>query len=115
MTFAQFVESIRIPVYVTVDLDCLSDNDAVTNWENGRFALSDLVWAISLLRQKVRIVGGDLCGAFSPMRYGSRFQTLAGRFDHPRQRCVTETKRLTVNLRALEIIWPRLVGEPAAD
>ena len=70
-------------IYVTVDLDCLGENDAVTNWENGRFALDDLVWAITLLRQKVRIVGGDLCGAFSPMRYGSRFQALAGRFDHP--------------------------------
>ena len=80
-------------IYVTVDLDCLGESDAVTNWENGRFALSDLVWAITFLRQKVQLVGGDLCGAFSPMRYGSRFQSLAGRFDHPRQRSVTEKER----------------------
>ena len=98
-------------IYVTVDLDCLGESDAITNWENGRFALCDLVWAITLLRQKVRIVGGDLCGAFSPMRYGSRFQSLAGRFDHPRQRSVTEKERRLVNLRALETIWPLLVGE----
>jgi hypothetical protein len=83
---------------------------AITNWENGRFVLSDLVWAITLLRQRARIVGGDLCGAFSPMRYGSRFQALAGRFDHPRQRTVTEDERRSVNLRALETIWPHLVG-----
>jgi hypothetical protein len=111
--FAQFVESIQTSaIYVTVDLDCLGERDAITNWENGRFVLSDLVWAITLLRQKVRIVGGDLCGAFSPMRYGSRFQALAGRFDHPRQRAVTDDERRSVNLRALETIWPHLVGEP---
>jgi arginase family enzyme len=110
--FAQFVESIRNPaIYVTVDLDCLGESDSITNWENGRFTLPDLVWAITLLRQKVRIVGGDLCGAFSPMRYGSWFQALAGRFDHPRPRTVTDNERRSVNLRALETIWPHLVGE----
>jgi arginase family enzyme len=110
--FAQFVESIRTPaIYVTVDLDCLGESDSITNWENGRFALSDVVWAITLLRQNVRLVGGDLCGAFSPMRYGSRFQALAGRFDHPRQRSVTENERRAVNLRALETIWPHLIGD----
>jgi hypothetical protein len=112
--FAQFLESIRIPaVYVTVDLDSLEERDAVTNWENGRFVLSDLVWALKLLRQKARIVGGDLCGAFSPMRYGSRFQAMAGRFDHPRPRIVTEIERRSINQRALETIWPHLAGETA--
>jgi arginase family enzyme len=112
LSFAQYVESILgLTIYVTVDLDCLGESDAVTNWENGRFALSDLVWAITLLRQKVRLVGGDLCGAFSPMRYGSRFQSLAGRIDHPRQRSVTDKERGLVNLAALKTIWPLLVGE----
>jgi arginase family enzyme len=111
-SFAQFVESILTrAIYVTVDLDCLGENDAITNWENGRFALSDLVWAITLLRQKVRIAGGDLCGAFSTMRYGSGFQAIAGRFDHPRQRSVTDDERRSINLRALETIWPHLVGD----
>jgi len=108
---AEFVEALQGPaIYVTVDLDCLGESDAITNWESGRFVLDDLVWALTLLRQKVRIVGGDLCGAFSTMRYGSRFQTFAGRFDHPRQRSVTNDERRSVNRRALETIWPRLVG-----
>jgi hypothetical protein len=116
VSFAQYVEStLAQTIYVTVDLDCLGESDAVTNWENGRFALSDLAWAITLLRQKVRLVGGDLCGAFSPMRYSSRFQSLAGRFDHPRQRPVIEKERRLVNLRALETIWPLLVGDGGED
>jgi arginase family enzyme len=109
--FARFVQTIKTPaIYVTVDLDSLGESESITNWENGRFALSDLVWAITHLRQNLRIVGGDLCGAFSPMRYGSKFQALAGRFDHPRQRLVPDADRHAVNLRALETIWPVLAG-----
>ena len=108
----QYVESLgTFPVYVTVDLDSLRESDAITNWENGRFSLSDIVWAISLLRQKSRIIGGDLCGAFSPARYASWFQALAGRFDHPRQRSVSDSERHAVNLHALQAIWPSLIGE----
>ena len=114
--FAQYVESLEtFPVYVTVDLDSLRESDAITNWENGRFSLSDIVWAISLLRQKSQIIGGDLCGAFSPARYASWFQALAGRFDHPRQRSVSDSERCAVNLHALKVIWPSLIGERLSD
>ena len=109
LAFGRFVESIQTSaVYVTVDLDCLVENEAITNWESGRFVLSDLDWAISLLRQKTKIVGGDLCGAFSTVRYGSWFQAVAGWVDHPRQRTVPDWKRRSVNLHALEVIWPLL-------
>src|SRR5271165_1487674 len=114
--FAQYVESLgTFPVYVTVDLDSLRESDAITNWENGRFSLSDIVWAISLLRQKSQIIGGDLCGAFSPARYASWFQALAGRFDHPRQRSVSDSERRAVNLDALKAIWPTLIGERLSE
>ena len=107
--FIRFIESIRTSaIYVTVDLDCLAESDAITNWENGRFLLADLDWAINFLRKKARIIGGDLCGAFSPTRYASWFQSVAGRLDHPRQRSVTDRKRRSINLRALEVVWPIL-------
>jgi len=107
--FIRFIESIRTSaIYVTVDLDCLAESDAVTNWENGRFLLADLDWAINFLRKKARIIGGDLSGAFSPTRYASWFQSVAGRLDHPRQRSVTDRKRRSINLRALEVVWPIL-------
>jgi hypothetical protein len=107
--FIRFIESIRTSaIYVTVDLDCLAESDAITNWENGRFLLADLDWAINFLRKKARIIGGDLCGAFSPTRYASWFQSVAGRLDHPPQRSVTDRKRRSINLRALEVVWPIL-------
>jgi hypothetical protein len=42
------------------------------------------------------------------MRYRSWFQTVAGRFDHPPQRSVPDSERRSINLRALEVIWPIL-------
>ena len=107
--FARFVESIRTSaIYVTVDLDCLAESEAITNWENGRFLLADLLWAINFVRQNARIIGRDLCGAFSPLCYGSWFQSVAGGLDHPRQRSAADRKRRSINLHALEVIWPIL-------
>jgi hypothetical protein len=110
--FVKYLESLRTrSVYVTIDLDCLEGKDAVTNWENGRFSVDDIIWALDLVRSNCVIVGGDLCGAFSTLRYGSMFQTLAGRFDHPRQRTVQDSDRRSINSRALRAIWPGLIGK----
>jgi arginase family enzyme len=109
--FVQYLEKLRVrSVYLTIDLDCLEESVAVTNWENGRFSVDDITWALDLVRSTASIVGGDLCGAFSTLRYGSLFQRLAGRFDHPRQRRVTDEDRQAINGRALQAIWPALVG-----
>jgi arginase family enzyme len=110
--FVKYLESLRTRlVYVTIDLDCLRESDAVTNWENGQFSVDDVIWALDLIHSKAAMVGGDLCGAFSTLSYGSWFQTLAGRFDHPCQRTVQDAERRSINSRALQAIWPRLVGK----
>ena len=109
---ANYLDSLRTKVlYVTIDLDCLKESEAITNWENGRFSIEDIAWALDFIRSKATIIGGDLCGPFSTQRYGSWFQALAGRFDHPRQRAVRDEERRRINCRALEALWPRLIGE----
>src|SRR4051812_9546809 len=43
--FERFVADLNgADVYVTIDLDCLRGSDAVTNWENGKFATEDVAW-----------------------------------------------------------------------
>jgi hypothetical protein len=49
----------------------------VTNWESGRFSVADLQWALGKLRESCRIVGGDICGAYSPPKYARRKQRFA--------------------------------------
>src|SRR5207245_6483555 len=70
-------------VYVTIDLDCLGIEDAVTNWEDGRFTVADLQWALGKLREGARVVAGDICGAYSEPKYARWKQTCASEWDHP--------------------------------
>jgi arginase family enzyme len=109
--FAEFVHALQgSNLYVTIDLDCLRAEEAVTNWESGRFTVEDVAWALTQLRASARIVGGDICGAFSPPVYARLKQRFAAEMDHPKlpaQDLETATK---INLGAFEALWPILAG-----
>lgn len=82
--FAAFVKDIATTsVYVTIDMDCLRPQEAVTNWGNGRFAVTDVIWALQMLRGQAQIVGGDICGAYSLPRYARWKQKFISEMDHP--------------------------------
>jgi hypothetical protein len=83
--FNEFLKTVSNEnVYVTLDLDCLDANEAVTNWEAGRFKIEDLEWALAKLGESSRIIGGDICGAYSPPSYARFKQRFAAEFDHPK-------------------------------
>ena len=104
--FEQFSKSLANEnIYVTIDLDCLRIEEAVTNWESGRFSVVDLQWALGKLRESSRIIGGDICGAFSPPKYARRKQRFAAEFDHPKIRLPDEVKIRAINFAALEKLW----------
>jgi len=119
--FARFAQSLRRErVYVTVDFDCLAAGEAVTNWEQGLFHAEDVAWALRELREHVEIIGGDACGAYSPIKYARWKQRIEGTLDHPKEEePVDVAEAARVNLRALQKIWPALTGrdehEPARD
>ena len=98
-------------LYVTIDLDCLRIEEAVTNWESGRFSVADLQWALGMLRESCRIIGGDICGAYSPPKYARRKQRFAAEFDHPKIRVPAGDKIRAINLTTLEKLWP-LLAQP---
>lgn len=97
-------------VYVTVDLDCLRKGEAVTNWENGLFTADDVAWAIGRLCDAARVIGGDLCGAWSRPAYARWRQHFAGNWDHPKFPQPDESHARRVNSAALAKIWPALTG-----
>ncbi len=110
--FEQFSKSLADKtIYVTIDLDCLRIEEAVTNWENGRFSVADLQWALGKLRESSRIIGGDICGAYSPPKYARRKQRFAAEFDHPRLRLPDEDEIRAINLATLEKLWA-LLAQP---
>jgi hypothetical protein len=105
--FAEFVGALKgLDVYVTIDLDCLRAEEAVTNWESGRFTLEDVGWALAQLRaSNARIVGGDICGAFSPPVYARTKQRFAGEMDHPRLPKPDAEAAKRINLQAFNTLW----------
>jgi hypothetical protein len=95
-------------VYVTIDLDCLRAEEAVTNWENGRFTIVDLAWALQTLRDNARILAGDMCGAFSEPVYARWKQRFASEFDHPKIARPAPEEIRRINFATVEKLWPVL-------
>jgi arginase family enzyme len=99
-------------IYVTIDMDCLRKEEAITEWENGLFTADDLAWAITTLRQSANLVAGDICGASSPASYDRAFQRFAGWWDHPEVPATARDRAQAINIASLEIVWPALVTAP---
>jgi arginase family enzyme len=97
-------------IYVTVDLDCLCIEDAVTNWESGRFTVADLEWALGKLRESGPIIGGDICGAYSSPHYARWKQSFAAEFDRPKLAPPNLEKARETNLTTVKKLWPLLSG-----
>jgi arginase family enzyme len=97
-------------VYVTIDLDCLCVEEAVTNWESGRFTVADLEWALGKLCEFASITSGDICGAYSPPKYARWKQGFAAEFDRPKLAAPNLEKARATNLATLKKLWPLLAG-----
>lgn len=97
-------------VYVTIDLDCLQADEAVTNWENGLFTADDIAWAVGRLRDSAKLIGGDVCGAYSAPVYARWRQRLAAEWDRPTRPPTDSDQARVINRRTLARIWPALVG-----
>jgi hypothetical protein len=109
--FEQFLQAVSGEnVYVTIDLDCLHASESVTNWEPGRFTIADLQWALGKLREFCQIIGGDVCGAYSPPQYARRKQRFAAKFDHPKIQLPAADRICAINVATLEKLWPLLTG-----
>lgn len=105
--FAATVEQSNL--YVTIDMDCLAHGLAWTNWENGKFTLEDLQWALTTLRQHARIVAGDMCGAYSEPAYARRHQRFISEMDHPKLPHPPMPEMRAVNAAAFAALWPSLI------
>jgi arginase family enzyme len=107
--FEQFVNGLAGEnIYITIDLDCLRIEEAMTNWESGRFTTVDVQWALGTVRASCQIVGGDICGAYSPPHYARRKQRFAAEFDHPKIQLPALDQIHTTNFAALTKLWAAL-------
>jgi arginase family enzyme len=77
--FSSHISSTDNPVYLSIDKDVLSPEDAHTNWDQGVMRLSEMQSAVTML--KGRIVGSDVTGEVSVYHYQSRFKRLLSGMD----------------------------------
>lgn len=61
---AELINSIKYPVYISIDLDVLSKNYARTDWDQGEMTLPVMINILSQINH--RILGVDICGGIVP-------------------------------------------------
>ena len=62
-------------IYISIDKDVLSFNDAVTNWDQGHVKLEYIIETIKLLKKKYNIIGADITGDYSIPKYTGSLYT----------------------------------------
>ncbi len=77
----------RLPtqkVYLSIDKDCLRNEYALTNWEEGGLSLEKLRWMLKLIMDHVEIVGMDIVGDYSEISVKGNLKKWISYWDHPR-------------------------------
>jgi hypothetical protein len=75
----------RVPLYVSIDKDVLTAEDAAVNWDSGLLRLPEVVSALTAFLEAAegRLAGADLLGDWSLVRLGTPLNRFCHRLDHP--------------------------------
>lgn len=85
-------------VWITIDKDVLPEQEAVTNWDQGRMSLSVLLAMLRAVGLRKRVLGADICGGYSPPRHTNWLKRIEARLDQP-SRAVTGGQGTADNMR----------------
>jgi hypothetical protein len=74
-----------LPLYVSIDKDVLSAEDAAVNWDSGLLRLPDLITIVEefLAAAGGRLAGADVLGDWSPVQLGHVLNRICDWIDHP--------------------------------
>jgi len=78
----------RLPskdVYITIDKDCLKNEHALTNWEEGLLSLDELLLLLELIKDNANIIGVDILGDYSEEKMAGNLKRMVSYFDHPKR------------------------------
>jgi len=74
--FLTMNKQIKTPkIYISIDKDVLTFNDAVTNWDQGQVKFEYIIETIKLLKKKYNIIGADITGDYSIPKYTGSLYT----------------------------------------
>jgi len=105
----------RLPtkkVYLSIDKDCLRNAFSLTNWEEGKLALDELILMLRLIKENLEIVGVDITGDYSKISVSGGLKRLFSALDHPKEVAAEQTSQEKVtsvnestNLKILEALF----------
>ena len=78
----------RLPtkkVYLSIDKDCLKSDFALTNWEEGKLSLDQLLIMLKIIKEKLDIMGLDITGEYSKISMPGIIKGAISRLDHPKE------------------------------
>jgi hypothetical protein len=75
----------RYPLYVSIDKDVLTSQDAAVNWDSGLLRLEHALTALEtfVAAAEGRLAGADVLGDWSPVLLGNWLNRLCTHLDHP--------------------------------
>ncbi|MCX5697464.1 MAG: arginase family protein [Candidatus Omnitrophica bacterium] len=83
--FRQILSRISVKeTYISIDKDCLKQDSALTNWEEGKFPLDELLPLLKQIKENLDIVGMDIAGDYSPIYLNSIVKKAVSYLDHPK-------------------------------
>ncbi len=97
------------PLWITLDKDVLTPAEAVTNWDQGRLTLEQVLSAIGRFAARRPILGMDVCGDYSPDTDLGLVRAILAHSDRA-QRPVPATPGTTLNGATNARIVHRMAG-----
>ncbi len=76
----------RYPLYISIDKDVLSRDDAIVNWDSGQLTLDEIESVLRAFIQAANgnLAGVDLLGDWSPVRTAGMLRRLLHYLHHPK-------------------------------
>lgn len=90
-------------VWITLDKDVLPEDEALTNWDQGRMPLSAVLELIGAVGAAKRVIGADVCGEYSLARHANLFKRAEARLDQPRHAAI-DAARLARNAQVNRVL-----------
>ena len=110
--FSSILKRLPTPrVYLSIDKDCLRNEYALTNWEEGMLSLDELLMMLRMIKDHMDIVGMDIVGDYSEISTHGNLKKFVSYLDHPGglktkylpEALITEVNEGT-NMRILELL-----------
>jgi hypothetical protein len=109
----------RLPLYISLDKDVMTEAEAVVNWDSGHLRLTEVGALLEVFLKNAggKLVGMDIVGDWSPVRLRGLFRRFFHWTEHPRlavnpaeaTRCNERT-----NLTLLDMVQAATAGQARA-